>query len=89
MRKDDWVQSPLTAELLVLTDIDEETGFDPFNEDCPAQAAALGMCPFLEYATFEAILCVQYDQASSSTVREYIEAVNHYREHDSFLNRAS
>ena len=81
----DWDNAPLTAELMVLDDEDEEQGYNPEDEDRPIQAVERDMQGLLEYATFEAILAEQYRQNSMSTINDYVTAIDHYREYDSFF----
>lgn len=63
---------------------DEETAFDD-DDEVPAEARALGLREYLEPGNFAGVLFVQKRQRPLSTVEEYAKALEHYREHDAFL----
>ncbi|WP_164162586.1 DUF7716 domain-containing protein [Stenotrophomonas maltophilia] len=63
---------------------DEEAAFDD-DDEVPAEARALGLREYLEPGNFAGVLFVQKRQRPLSTVEEYAKALEHYCEHDAFL----
>ncbi|WP_422353228.1 hypothetical protein [Stenotrophomonas sp. AR026] len=63
---------------------DEEAAFDD-DDEVPAEARAHGLREYLEPGNFAGVLFVQKRQRPLSTVEEYAKALEHYCEHDAFL----
>ena len=51
----------------------------------PNLAVEYNMIDFFEAQTFQDIIGVQTEQKNNSTIDDYIQAINHYAEYDSFL----
>jgi hypothetical protein len=83
VRLDDWNAAPLSADLVVFT-FDEAEEFDD-DAGVPVIAKEQGLRSLLGITDLEDVIKVRSRQSSTPTLDDYVKAIDHYREYDSFM----
>jgi hypothetical protein len=80
--RDEWERSPTLAALFIISDVEVD---DDYNDDAiPSAIAALGLWTLLTIDQFESVIRVCAKQVPSPTAEDYVAAIRHYREFDSY-----
>lgn len=83
--RDAWDLSPTTTEFVLLEGDDELEDLTDDENRTPRLAAELDVEYFLDVEIFQSIIDIQQTKNGKSSVDDYVRALNHYLDNDSYL----
>jgi hypothetical protein len=81
-----WNKDPFNVEIYILEGDDELEDLEDIKNHYPKIAYKLGIHQLLDVETFQSVLEFQLNVKKESNTEDYLNAINHYREFDDFLD---
>jgi hypothetical protein len=81
-----WNKDPFNVEIYILEGDDELEDLEDIENHYPKIAHKLGIHQLLDIETFQSVLEFQLNIKKESNTEDYLNAINHYREFDDFLD---
>ncbi|AMB87801.1 hypothetical protein AWM79_21960 [Pseudomonas agarici] len=80
-----WENEPENCEIIILEGDDELEDLGDIYNHIPKLALSLNVRQLLDIETLRSVIAAQNKVNPKSGVYDYVHAINHYREYDSFF----